>query len=854
MLSMQRSKVELVSDLSGKWNVAFSQSLHETKDSDFKTIELPNQKNIDPEGKDFHWMLYTRTFETPKSCTRYDGEKCAILISEIGDAAEIYVNGKLLQISGGLPPNFSYAKHYPVMALLDPNSLHQNKENNILIRVYTSKQPRSGLRNAPIGIATYKEARFYYISSVTFDVVIPVGIAVILAIFSLLFYRLTKKARSSRPIIVAFSQMCMAFTIYLVFVSNLPREFLAPWLAVHLHCLFRFLADWALFDVTWKAFSLKNNKIQNFFNMIFGSIVTIISLSTIFHTFAGETQQETLGTAIPYMLSGKMFFLAFAPMVLGIIASFISKAHERPKIWTLFYVALLSFQINDTLVFLEVFRGIYFVRFYPLLIAIFLGLEVFERYRRETERKRINAAKMRAAWDTANQVVHDIQSPLSAYRTALDLIKEDLAEESRVLFREIYTRLTGITASLSRQMKSAKDIPQLIESQESIHPISSLLDNIIAEKHLEYQKRLEINITCDLGPEAYGIFAKVAPDDFKRAISNLINNAVEATKHGVVQISLNTNDKDSIIKIKDYGKGISETGLESLGTKGFSEGKENGSGLGFHFSKTVIEEMNGKVEVISELGKGTEVTLTIPRANPPKWFIDKIRLKTSTTIVVLDDDPSIHSSWNNKLKPQKDLKPALHFTDPDQLKNWITRNKHEDVVFFIDYELLNSDYNGLNFIVDNKIMSKAILVTSRADERNIRKSCNNLGLKLLPKSMVSAIPFEINSKESLYTVLLDDDDMIIETWKHSAKRYNQKLRTFKTPKEIYSKIKTLDLKTVFYIDSRLEKARGEDVAQILYKEGFREIFIASANTDLDASVHRVIKGVVSKSPPWIQAS
>lgn len=851
MMSMQRNAFNLVSDLSGEWKVAFGKTFGEVKDAEFQKVNLPSQKDVDSQGKDFHWMLYKKAFVTPHLCTRYEGEKCAILISEIGDAAEIYLNGKLLQISGGLPPNFSYAKHYPVVALLDPNSLRRERPNDLLIRVYASKQPRSGLRNAPIGIATYKDARYYYISSVTFDVVIPIGIAVLLAVFSLLFYRLTRKAKESRPIIVAFGQMCMAYTIYLVFVSNMPREFLAPWLAVHLHCLFRFLSDWTLFDVTWKAYSLKKNKVKSAFNIIYASVIAIVSASIIFQIFSPESLRETLGSQIPYIISGKLFLLAFAPLVLGIVASFISKAHDRPKIWTAFYLGLLYFQVNDTLVFLEVIKGIYFVRFYPLLVAIFLGLEVFERYRRENEKKKIDEAKMQAAWDTANQVVHDIQSPLSAYRTALDMIRDEIPEERRVLFRDIYSRLSGITASLSKQMKAVKNNEESPLETRSIQSIASLLDSLVAEKRLEFQGKLGVNILFDMNVQSYGVFSSVMPNDFKRVLSNLINNAVEATDKGCVSVSLSKNDDFAFISIKDSGKGMSKEELMKLGIKGVSW-KENGSGLGFSFAKKCVESWNGAIDVESEVGRGSVVQVKIPIANAPEWFIEKVRIGKDTTVVILDDDPSIHSSWETKLKTFGQSISIKHFSEPVELKHWIDSHGPKKVMYFIDYEFLNSEYNGLSFILENKLEAKSILVTSRADEEAIKLTCSKNCIKLLPKAMVSSLPIDTSLKVKPDAVLMEDDEMVISTWLHSAKRYRREVRAFSTRQDLLSQLSIFDFETKFFLDSRLKgEERGEDVARLLYNKGFRHIYMATSNLDLDKDIGNYIKGIVSKSPPWI---
>lgn len=64
-------------------------------------------------------------------------------------------------------------------------------------------------------------------------------------------------------------------------------------------------------------------------------------------------------------------------------------------------------------------------------------------------------------------------------------------------------------------------------------------------------------------------------------------------------------------KVKDKGKGIDREILENLFIPFYSK-KAKGTGLGMAISKKIIEAHGGKIEVVSEKGIGTEVSLTLP--------------------------------------------------------------------------------------------------------------------------------------------------------------------------------------------------------------------------------------------------
>jgi two-component system, sporulation sensor kinase E len=105
----------------------------------------------------------------------------------------------------------------------------------------------------------------------------------------------------------------------------------------------------------------------------------------------------------------------------------------------------------------------------------------------------------------------------------------------------------------------------------------------------------------------------VDPIALSRVLSNLINNAVEASREaGSVTISLKDNGSHLLLKISDRGKGIPAQILSRLGERHFTFDKVNGSGLGVAHAKECVQGWGGTFSVASQVGVGTEVVLQIP--------------------------------------------------------------------------------------------------------------------------------------------------------------------------------------------------------------------------------------------------
>jgi signal transduction histidine kinase len=129
-------------------------------------------------------------------------------------------------------------------------------------------------------------------------------------------------------------------------------------------------------------------------------------------------------------------------------------------------------------------------------------------------------------------------------------------------------------------------------------------------------------------------------DDLRRAIWNLVDNALKYTRAGRVDLRLRASDGVAELAVRDTGIGIAEAHLEHVfdrfwrapGVRGTA-----GSGLGLAITKWVAQAHDGTVTVESALGKGTSFVVTLPargrdggRTRPPSGQLIGVK-RTSAT-------------------------------------------------------------------------------------------------------------------------------------------------------------------------------------------------------------------------------
>ncbi len=292
----------------------------------------------------------------------------------------------------------------------------------------------------------------------------------------------------------------------------------------------------------------------------------------------------------------------------------------------------------------------YYYRWMPIVWALsawsllfILSIPVWLRERRKIVREYALSLKAEINESRANlaaQVAHDIRSPLVALDAALKNTSQ-LPEKQRVIVRHAVNRIRDIANNLldkNRQQpgpaSTATAAGVIAGEPLANHLLSSLIDPVITEKRLQFESKPGITIDLGLTKESYGLFAKIQPVEFRRMLSNLINNAVEALgDKGAVDVRLAHEDNTIVLTISDDGKGIPPDILAKLGRKGETHGKAGGSGLGLFHARATAESWGGSLTITSALGKGTIVTIKLPSAEAPAYFVSELKLALGRPIV-----------------------------------------------------------------------------------------------------------------------------------------------------------------------------------------------------------------------------
>jgi PAS domain S-box-containing protein len=208
-------------------------------------------------------------------------------------------------------------------------------------------------------------------------------------------------------------------------------------------------------------------------------------------------------------------------------------------------------------------------------------------------------------------VAHELRNPLSSIRNSIYTIKEIVAAGERNLDRP----LSRVERGIARCDRIVGDLLDYARSRE-LQRISLVLDEWLAEV-LDEQK-LHENIALSRMFGTAGTVVSFDPDRLRRVIVNLVENAEQALLESgaagrTLRIDLATRVIGDRVEITvaDNGPGIPLDILPKIFEPLFST-KSFGSGLGLPTVKQIVDQHGGDIEISSQIGSGTVVTLRLP--------------------------------------------------------------------------------------------------------------------------------------------------------------------------------------------------------------------------------------------------
>lgn len=222
-----------------------------------------------------------------------------------------------------------------------------------------------------------------------------------------------------------------------------------------------------------------------------------------------------------------------------------------------------------------------------------------------------NSEKIKMVSEMAASVAYEIRNPLTTVRGFIQLLgAANVDKEKKEFYQKIcLEELNRADLIITDYLSLAKPDPETIENI-NVNDEISYLSNVL----LTYANYNNIRINA-IFSEDHELHIIGDRYKFRQALINIGKNAIEAMHSGgIIEIKANKLNENVVMSISDTGIGMTPEQIKKLGTPYYST-KEKGTGLGTMVSFVIIKKMNGKIDIKSELGKGTEYIFISPKSN-----------------------------------------------------------------------------------------------------------------------------------------------------------------------------------------------------------------------------------------------
>nr|MCU0256300.1 ATP-binding protein [Vicinamibacterales bacterium] len=230
----------------------------------------------------------------------------------------------------------------------------------------------------------------------------------------------------------------------------------------------------------------------------------------------------------------------------------------------------------------------------------------------------IRAQKVAAWRDVARRLAHEVKNPLTPIQLSAERLKRHFAqapEPARTLVHECSTTIVAEVESLKQLVDEFSQFARMPAPRTELVDLHALLrDALGLYRGLFSSLRLEERFAPEL-PKV-----RVDPEQFRRVVINLVDNAVEAITsapppggHGLITLETQHDASGGVVRlvVADNGPGTPEEERARLFLPYYST-KQRGSGLGLAIVRRIIVEHGGSIEATPNEPRGTRMTIELP--------------------------------------------------------------------------------------------------------------------------------------------------------------------------------------------------------------------------------------------------
>jgi signal transduction histidine kinase len=210
--------------------------------------------------------------------------------------------------------------------------------------------------------------------------------------------------------------------------------------------------------------------------------------------------------------------------------------------------------------------------------------------------------------ELATGLAHEIRNPLAGIAGVVEIIGRDLPATSpaRAVVKDVRHEISQINRIITDLLETARPRSPQVRPAD----LNTTVEHSVM---LARQQALSKPITIDFHKSPGLPEVAHDADQIHQVLLNLLLNAIQAIEGpGLVKVELDEAGPRVAVRVTDSGRGIPAEQLADI-FKPFYTTKGNGTGLGLSLAKRIVEEHHGTIEVSSTVGKGTQMTVYLPK-------------------------------------------------------------------------------------------------------------------------------------------------------------------------------------------------------------------------------------------------
>ncbi len=209
------------------------------------------------------------------------------------------------------------------------------------------------------------------------------------------------------------------------------------------------------------------------------------------------------------------------------------------------------------------------------------------------------------------EIIHDVNNLLTVIYGYAQILMKEIERNNFPSSNKKYVniieseikRCRNITRSVIELSRTKMEVTD-VNVNGIVGKIVELFENSNIAKNVRFTTKYERNV-----PEI-----KADPNQLHQAIINVVLNGIQAVgSKGQIHIETGiAQNNELFVSVRDTGRGMSEETLGKITEPSFTKDKKDGTGLGLSITDRVIRNHNGRMEIKSEPGKGTEFIIYLP--------------------------------------------------------------------------------------------------------------------------------------------------------------------------------------------------------------------------------------------------